>query len=93
MVWNGDRARELRLVFQLAAADYGPVLIGYRNEWRPYPAPARSVLERFAQDGAARLGIQLERPAVLALAQTGSCHAVRQALNGLIAHSSVTGGR
>jgi len=93
MVWNGDRSRELRLVFQLAAAGYDPVLIGYRNEWRPYPAPARAVLERFAQDGAARIGIQLERPAVLALAQAGSCHAVQQALNGLNAHSSITGRR
>lgn len=86
---NGDRARELSVIFKLEAAKYGPVSIGYRNDWSPDPAPARAVLERFAQDGAARIGLHFGRPAVIALAQSGACKGVREALSGLVAHAWV----
>jgi hypothetical protein len=84
---NGDRARELGVVFRLESTEFGPVAIGYRGAWSPDPAPARAVIERFAQDGAARIGIDFARPAVVALAQSGSCHGVREALSGLAAHA------
>lgn len=87
---NGDRARELEGIFRLEAADYGPVAIGYRNFWSPHPASARAVAERFVQDGAARLGVDFGRPAVIALAQSGPCPGVREVLSHLAAHSATT---
>lgn len=86
---NGDRARELNVIFKLEAAEYGPVSVGYRSAWSSNPARTRAVLERFAQDGAARVGFQFGRPAVIALAQSGSCKGVRKALSGLVAHAWV----
>lgn len=88
LVRNGDRARELGRVFELEAADYGPVAIGYRGVWRTRPAGARSVLERLAQDGAARVGLFFERPAVLALAHGEDCEDVRDALAGIRVHAA-----
>lgn len=87
IVRNGDRARELSEIFKREAAEYGPVVIGYRGDWTSRPARARSILERFAQDGAARIGFDFGRPAVLALAQSGRCVGVREALRGTIAYS------
>ncbi|HTH28872.1 MAG TPA: hypothetical protein VL918_10425 [Sphingobium sp.] len=84
---NGDRARELAVIFALEATQYGPVQFGYRGAWSADPAPARAVLERFAQDGAERIGFHVERPAVIALAYAGACKGIREALSGLQAHS------
>jgi hypothetical protein len=85
---NGDRARELGAVFRLESKAYGPVQIGYRGDWAPHPAGARSVVERFVQDGAARIGYDVGRPAVIAIASSGLCRGLRQALGGLTAHAS-----
>lgn len=87
---NGDRARELGVIFRLEAHQYGPVSIGYRHGWSTDPAPVRAVVERFAQDGAARVGFNLGRPAVIALAQVGRCNDVRRALGKLVAHASIS---
>lgn len=89
IVRNGDRVRELGAIFKLEAVEYGPVLIGYRDAWSAHPGIARAVLERFMQDGAARIGFDFGRPAVIALAQSGNCRGVREALAGLVAHASV----
>ena len=86
---NGDRARELGVIFKLEADEYGPVAIGYRNVWSSDPAPVRAVIERFAQDGAARIGFNAGRPAVIALAQSGRCSGAEQALTDLVAHASI----
>lgn len=85
---NGDRARELGIIFKLEADEYGPVAIGYRNAWSSDAAPIRAVIERFAQDGAARVGFHVGRPAVIALTQSGPCDGAKQALSGLVAHAS-----
>lgn len=90
IVRNGDRARELGAIFRLEASRYGPVMIGYRNHWSSRPAGARAVMERFAQDGAARLGVQFARPAVIAMARSGPCSGVQQLFRDLLAHSTVT---
>lgn len=90
ILWNGDRARELSVIFKRSALDYGPVLIGYRGHWSPDPARGRAVLERFAQDGAARVGIHFGRPAVIALARSGPCRGLPKLLDGLTVHSAVS---
>ena len=84
---NGDRARELSVIFKLEAVEYGPAIIGYRNIWASQPPPARAIFERFAQDGAARLGLNFGRPAVIALAQAGRCNGVKEALSDVVAHA------
>ena len=89
IVRNGDRSRELGAIFKLEAMKYGPVMIGYRDAWSAHPTMARAVLERFMQDGAARLGFDFGRPAVVALAQSGTCRGVKEVLAGLVAHASV----
>jgi len=89
IVRNGDRARELSVIFKREAVEYGPVIMGYRDVWAPHPPPARAIVERFAQNGAARIGINFGRPAVIALALSGSCKSVKEALNGLVAHASI----
>lgn len=86
---NGDRARELGVVFAMEAAEYGPVAIGYRGHWSRHPAGARAVMERFAQDGARRIGFDIERPAVVALARSGRCDGVRRALSRLTVHATL----
>lgn len=87
---NGDRARELGVIFRLEAHKYGPVAIGYRHGWSPDPAPVRAVVERFAQDGAARIGFNVGRPAVIALANAGRCSDAKQALSNLVAYASIS---
>lgn len=86
---NGDRERELRDVFALEGSGYGALAIGYRGTWTARPAGARAVLERFAQNGMARVGFDFARPAVIALAQSGSCPGVREALSAIAARASL----
>jgi len=83
LVRNGDRARELLEIFSQEGAGYGALAIGYRGSWSMRPAGARTVLERFAQNGMARVGVDFERPAVIALSQSGGCPGVRDALGGI----------
>lgn len=84
---NGDRGRELHDLFNLEQGDHGPVYFGYRGKWAPHPAGIRAVLERFGQNGLARVGIDETRPAVIALATTGPCVGTREALAELRAHA------
>lgn len=87
VVRNGDRDRELQGIFDLEEPGYGPVVIGYRHRWARHPAAAGAVMERFAQDGLARVGIKVARPAVIALAATGPCAGTRAMLDGIEAHA------
>lgn len=87
LVRNGDRARELTSLFRLEMAYLGPVEIGYRGVWTAHPAASRSVLERLAQDAAMRVGLRVDRPAVLALAHSGRCPDLKMTLRGLTVHS------
>lgn len=89
---NGDRARELHALFNLERGDYGAVHFGYRGQWTAHPAGVRAVLERFGQNGLARVGIDLARPAVIALAATGPCAPTLEALSQLKAHAFRSGG-
>jgi hypothetical protein len=80
---NGDQARVLRTLFQQAAVGYDPIQYGYRSHWGPSPAGARSLVERAVQDRLAALGVRIERPAVIALAEAGDCRGVARQLDGL----------
>jgi len=82
-VRNGDQARVLRTVFQQAAVGYDPIQYGYRAHWGPSPASARSLMERAVQNRLAVLGMRVERPAVIALAEAGDCRGVKKQLDGL----------
>ncbi|WP_019833294.1 hypothetical protein [Sphingomonas sp. PR090111-T3T-6A] len=84
---NGDRGRELHDLFNLEQGGHSPVYFGYRGKWAPHPAGARAVLERFGQNGLARVGIDMARPAVIALAAAGPCAGTREALATLHAHA------
>ena len=89
LIRNGDRARELGTLFRMEGAAMGPVLIGYRGHWSPRPARSRAVIERLAQDSAARIGIFFDRPAVLALAQGRHCPDVRPLLDPITVRASL----
>lgn len=90
LIRNGDRARELGTLFEMEGANVGPVSIGYRGVWKPGPAAARAIVERFAQNNAARLGFFFARPAVLAVAQSSRCPDMRHLLDPISAHSART---
>lgn len=89
-VRNGDRARELGTLYRIEGAGIGPVLIGYRGEWTPDPAPARAVIERFTQNNATRVGLPFARPAVVAVAKSAQCGRILEHLNGIMARSYLT---
>jgi hypothetical protein len=84
---NGDRARELHDIFNIERSDYGPVRFGYRGQWTAHPAGVRAVLERFGQNGLARVGIDVARPAVIALAAAGPCAGASEALSRIEAYA------
>ena len=89
LIRNGDRARELGTLFEMEGAAVGPLTIGYRGVWKPGPAAARAIVERFTQDSAARLGFFFARPAVLAVAQSPRCPELRHLLDSISAHSAL----
>lgn len=93
IVRNADRARELASVFRLDAAGYGQVLYGYRGEWGTRLPSWPSLAPRFVQEAAKRVGVDVSRPAVLAVALSRRCAVSGKTFAGLTAYAAVRGPR
>lgn len=89
IVRNGENSAQLGDVFRLQARGFGPLMFGYRGRWvldgsndfRAFVDGFMSGVEGFSQRHLAQLNIRRSRPAVLALAQSGSCRGTQLLLN------------